>query len=204
MNKSFLTIGLSLALMTTILSTAPTISDAASSTTAESRYTAESTYTASFTVQQPEKIVVPGEETSAELPSVSDWGFNSWTFLVSRIPCFPTNEVELEADVQPTGDWVPVLTFEPNEGWEVVEETLSDGILTTVYFFSESIPSGSTYTPLFDSWSLTNFKVHSGICGQHTYSEITEAVNSSSLERFSLQSDGISGSPAQLWEMVGP
>lgn len=201
MNRSFLTIAASLTVVATILSSAPTISDAA--TTAAST-TAESTYTASFTVQQPEKIVVPGEETSAELPSVSDWGFNSWTFLVSRIQCFKTSEVELEADVQPTGDWVPILTFEPNEGWEVVEETLSDGILTTVYFFSEPIPSGSTYTPLFDSWTLTNFKVHSGICGSHTYSEIIDTVNASGLERFSLQSDGISGTPAQLWEMVGP
>lgn len=200
MNKSFLTIGLSLALMTTILSTAPTISDAA--TTAAST-PAESRYTASFTVQQPEKIVVPGEETSAELPSVSDWGFNSWTFLVSRIPCFPTNDVELEPDVV-AGEYVPVLTFEPNEGWEVVEEDLTDGVLTTVYFYSEPIPADSTYTPLFDSWSMTNFKVHSGVCGQLTYSEITEAVNSAGLERYSLQSDGISGTPEQLWSMVKP
>ena len=199
MNKSFLTIGLSLALMTTILSTAPTISDEARA----AEPTAASTYTASFTVQQPEKIVVPGEETSAELPSVSDWGFNSWTFLVSRIPCFPTYEVELEADVQPTGDWVPVLTFDPNPGWEVVEERLSDGVLTTVYFYSTPIAEGEQFTPLFDSWSMTNFKVHSGVCGSHTYSEIIDAVNSAGLERFSLQSYGISGTPAQLWEMVG-
>ena len=201
MNRSFLTIAASLTVVATILSSAPTISDAASNTAST---TAKSTYTASFTVQQPEKIVVPGEETSAELPSVSDWGFNSWTFLVSRIPCFPTSEVELEPDVQVSGDWVPVLTFEPNEGWEVVEEKLEDGILTTVYFYSEPIPAGSTYTPLFDSWSMTNFKVHSGICGSHTYAEIIEAVNSSGLERYSLQADGISGAPAQLWEMVGP
>lgn len=164
MNKSFLTIAASLAVTAIFLSSAPTISDQARA----AEPTAASTYTASFTVQQPEKIVIPGEETSAELPSVSDWGFNSWTFLVSHIPCFPTSEVELEADVQPTGDWVPVLTFEPNPGWEVVEETLSDGILTTVYFYSEPIPADSTYTPLFDSWSMTNFKVHSGVCGQLT------------------------------------
>lgn len=201
MNRSFLTIAASLTVVATILSSAPTISDAASSTTAST--TAESTYTASFTVQQPEKIVVPGEETSAELPSVSDWGFNSWTFLVSRIPCFPTNDVELEPDVQVSGEYVPVLSFEMNDGWEVVEETLSDGVLTTVYFYSTPIAEGEQFTPLFDSWSMTNFKVHSGVCGQHTYSEITEAVNSSSLERYSLQSDGISGTPAQLWEMVG-
>ena len=154
MNKSFLTIGLSLALITTVLNSSPIISNEAAASN-----TAESTYTASFTVQKPEKVVVPGEETSAELPSVSDWGFNSWTFLVSRIPCFPTSEVELEADVQPTGDWVPVLTFEPNEGWEVVEETLSDGVLTTVYFYSTPIAEGEQFTPLFDSWSMTNFKV---------------------------------------------
>ena len=197
MNKSFLTIGLSLALMTTILSTAPTISDAASSTTAESRYSA------SFTVQKPEKVVTPSGSTTADLPEVNDWGFNSHLFIVSRIPCFPTNEVELEPDVE-AGDWVPVLTFEPNPGWVSICEEIKDGILTTVYFYSEPIPADSTYTPLFDSWSMTNFKVHSGVCGQHTYSEITEAVNSSSLERFSLQSDGISGTPAQLWEMVGP
>ncbi len=96
MNKSFLTIGLSLALMTTILSTAPTISDAASNT-------AESTYTASFTVQKPEKVVVPGEETSAELPSVSDWGFNSHLFIVSRIPCFYERAKKAYAVIQ-TGE----------------------------------------------------------------------------------------------------
>ena len=203
MNKSFLTIAASLAVTAVFLSSVPTISDAASSTTAVST-TAESRYTASFTVQQPEKIVTPGGSTTADLPEVNDWGFNSHLFIVSRIPCFPADEVELEPDVQIAGEYVPVLSFSPNPGWEVVEESLSDGVLMTVYFYSEPIPSGSTYTPLFDSWSMTNFKVHSGVCGQHTYSEITEAVNSAGLERFSLQSDGISGTPEQLWEMVKP
>ena len=197
MNRSFLTIAASLTVVATILSSAPTISDAASSTTAESRNSA------SFTVQQPEKIVVPGEETSAELPSVSDWGFNSWTFLVSRIPCFLVDEVELEPDVV-AGEYVPVLTFEPNEGWEIVEEKLEDGLLTTVWFYNTPVNDGVHYTPLFDSWTLTNFKVHSGICGSHTYAEIIDAVNSSSLERFSLQSDGISGAPQDLWSMARP
>ena len=194
MNKSFLTIGLSLALMTTILSTAPTISDAA--TTA-----AESTYTASFTVAPEERVVMPGGETSGELPEVNDWGFNSHLFIVSRIPCFLVDEVELEPDVE-AGDWVPVLTFEPNEGWEIVEEKLEDGLLTTVWFYNTPVNDGVHYTPLFDSWTLTNFKVHSGVCGSHTYSEVIDAVNSAGLERFSLQSDGISGTPAQLWEML--
>ena len=201
MNRSFLTIAASLTVVATILSSAPTISDAASNTAST---TAKSTYTASFTVQQPEKIVVPGEETSAELPSVSDWGFNSWTFLVSRIPCFLVDEVELEPDVQVSGEYVPVLTFDPNPGWEIVEEKLEDGLLTTVWFYNTPVNDGVHYTPLFDSWTLTNFKVHSGICGSHTYSEIIDAVNSAGLERFSLQSDGISGSPQDLWSMARP
>ena len=54
MNKSFLTIGLSLALITTVLNSSPIISNEAAAST-----TAESTYTASFTVQKPEKVVVP-------------------------------------------------------------------------------------------------------------------------------------------------
>ena len=116
---------------------------------------------------------------------------------------YRTSEVELEKDVE-AGSYVPVLTFEPNPSWEVVEEKLEDGILTTVYFYSEPIPSGSTYTPLFTTWSMTNFKVRNGQCGHHTYSEIIEAVNSSSLERYSLQSDGINGSPQDLWSMVHP
>ena len=200
MNRSFLTIAASLTVVATILSSAPTISDEARA----AEPTAASTYTASFIVAPEERVVTPGGEASAELPTVSTWGFNSWTFLVSRIPCFSTNEVELEADVQPTGDWVPILTFEPNEGWEVVEEDLTDGALTTVYFYSTPIAEGEQFTPLSDSWSMTNFKVHSGICGSHTYAEIIDAVNASGLERFSLQSDGISGTPAQLWEMVKP
>ena len=199
MNKSFFTIAASLAITSIFLSSAPTISD--ESIAAEP--TATSTYTASLHTAPKERSVAPGGEASAELPSVSDWGFNSWTFFVSSIPCFPVNEVELEADVV-AGEWVPVLTFTPNDGWEVVEEGLEDGILATVYFFSEPIPAGSTYTPLFDSWSMTNFKVHSGVCGSHTYAEITAAVNSSGLERYSLQSDGISGTPEQLWSMVKP
>ena len=200
MNKSFLTIAASLAVMTTILSSAPTISDA---TTTAASNTAESTYTASFTVAPEPKVVTPGGEASADLPDRNDWGFNSHLFIVSHIPCFKTSEVELEPDVE-AGEYVPVLTFDPNPGWEVVEEKLEDGILTTVYFYSTPIAVDSTYTPLFDSWTLTNFKVRNGVCGSHSYSEIIEAVNSAGLERFSLQSDGINGSPQDLWSMVKP
>ena len=163
-----------------------------------------SSYTASFTVKQPEKVVVPGEETGGDLPEVNDWGFNSHLFIVSRIPCFLVDEVELEADVQVSGEYVPVLSFSTNPGWEIVEEKLEDGLLTTVWFYNTPVNDGADYTPLFDSWTLTNFKVHSGICGSHTYSEIIDAVNSSGLERFSLQSDGISGSSQDLWSMARP
>ena len=198
MNRSFLTIAASLALVTTILSTAPTISDSPSTS-----HAVENRYTATFTVAPEPQVVTPGGTAEADLPESNTWGFNSHLFLVSRIPCFPVDEVELEPDVV-AGEYVPVLTFDPNEGWEIVEEKLEDGLLTTVWFYNTPVNDGVHYTPLFDSWTLTNFKVHSGICGSHTYSEIIDAVNSAGLERFSLQSDGISGSPQDLWSMARP
>lgn len=198
MNRSFLTIAAFLTVVATILSSAPTISDAA--TTAASN-TAESRYTATFHSAPEEKVITPGGEASADLPEVNDWGFNSHLFLVSRIPCFPTSEVELEPDVV-AGEYVPVLTFDPNPEWVKVTEELEDGVLTTVYFYTSPVGEGEQYTPLFDSWTLTNFKVRNGVCGLHSYSEIIEKVNEAGLERFSLQSDNISGTPAQLWEMV--
>lgn len=127
---------------------------------------------------------------------------NSWLFICVSVPCYPATEVELEPDVQVSGEYIPVLTFDPNPGWEVVEETMEDGLLTTVYYYDTPVPVGEQYTPLFLEWEMTNFRVHNGICGEHTYKEITDVVNSSGLERYSLQSDGISGSPEDLWSMV--
>lgn len=188
MNRSILTIAASLAVITTILSTAPTITG---ETTA---YAAESRYTATFKTAEPEKVIVPGGSTSADLPNTVTWGFSSWLFMYVSVPVFPTDEVELEADVI-AGDYVPVLTFTPNPGWEIVEEYLKDGVLHTVYFYNEPVKAGADYTPLFDTWSMTNFKVHNGQCGNHTYAEIIEKVNESGMDRYSLQSDGINGTP---------
>lgn len=199
MNKSFLTIAASLAVTAIFLSSAPTISDEARA----AEPTAASTYTASFTVAPEPKVVTPGGETSGDLPDINSWGFNSYLFIVSHIPVFERSEVELEPDVV-AREYVPVLTFEPNDGWEILEEKLEDDVLTTIYFYTSSVGEGEQFTPLFSSWTMTNFKVHSGVCGSHTYGEIIDAVNSAGLERYSLQSDGISGTPSQLWSMVKP
>ena len=140
------------------------------------------------------------------MSDTNTWGFNSHIFIRATVPVFSTSEVELEPTVPASSivfdQYIPVLSFEVNEGWEVVEEKLEDGVLTTVWFYTSPIPAGSTYTPLFDSWSMTNFRVHNGICGQHTYKEITDKINEAGLERYSLQSDGKSGSPEDLWKMV--
>jgi hypothetical protein len=113
------------------------------------------------------------------------------------------NRDEVELDEQMEGKQIPVLTFTPNEGWTRIEEKTDGGVWNTVWFYSfPVVASGTAFPPLFDEWTLTNFRVRNGICGKHTYSEIIDAANSALVTRYSLQADGISGEPAVLWGMV--
>jgi len=100
------------------------------------------------------------------------------------------------------GEQIPVLTFTPNEVWTRIEETTEAGVWHTVWFYSFPVASGAGFPPLFDEWTLTNFRVVNGICGEHTYTEILEAANEASITHYRLQADGISGEPATLWGMV--
>lgn len=195
--KNGLILAASLAVVTTILSTAPTIpSGAATGTSAE-----ESVYTATFSVAEEEKIITPGGTTSADLPEINSWGFDSWIFLRVSVPVYPADEVELEPG-EVAGEWIPILTFNAGEGWEVVEKELTECMLTTVWFYTTTVAHNQHFTPLIEDWCMTNFRVRNGICGDHTYTEITERLNETMVERFSLQADGISGTAEELWQMV--
>lgn len=168
----------------------------ASSTTPS---TATSSYTASFKIAEPQ-AAVPGGASSLALPNSNSWGFDSWLFFEVSIPTLPADTVEL--DEQMEGDHIPVLTFTPNEGWTRIEEKTDGGVWTSVWFYSTPVDADQPFTPLFDEWVLTNFRIHSGICGSHTYEEIIAAANAASVTRYSLQSAGISGEPETLWSMV--
>ena len=99
------------------------------------------------------------------------------------------------------GNQIPVLTFTPNEGWTRIEENEGD-VLTTVWFYSTPVNADQPFSPLFDEWTLTNFRVRNGICGEHTYDEIIGAANEARVTRYSLQTDEINGDPETLWSMV--
>lgn len=159
--------------------------------------TATSSYTASFKVAQ---AVLPGDESSPNLPNSNTWGYDSYIFFEVSIPTFPASAVELDEPIE--GDHIPVLTFTPNEGWTRIEEKTEGGVWHTVWFYSSPVASGTAFPPLFGEWTLTNFRVRNGICGEHTYDEIIEAANRALVTRYSLQADGISGEPAVLWGMV--
>lgn len=161
--------------------------------------TATSSYTASFKVAELQ-VAVPGGASSLNLPTSNSWGYDSWIFFEVSIPVFNRDEVEL--DEQMDGNQIPVLTFTPNEGWTRIEENEADGVLTTVWFYSTPVDADQPFLPLFDEWTLTNFRVRNGICGSHTYSEIIEAANKAVVHRYSLQADGINGDPETLWGMV--
>ena len=160
---------------------------------------ATSSYTATMKVAEPQ-VAVPGGASSLDLPTTNFWGFDSWLFFEISVPVFDRDEVELDDPME--GDHIPVLTFNPNEGWELIEENEADGVLTTVWFYSTPVAADAAFSPLFDEWTLTNFRVRNGQCGSHTYSEIVAAANEARVTRYSLQADGISGEPAVLWSMV--
>ena len=161
--------------------------------------TATSSYTASFKVVSEPQTAVPGGASSLDLPKANSWGFNSYVFMEVSIPTFPADTVELDEPME--CDHIPVLTFTPNEGWTRIEETTEGGVWRTVWFYSAPVASGAGFPPLFDEWTLTNFRVRNGICGEHTYDEIIEAANSAQVKRYSLQAV-MDGTPETLWGMV--
>ena len=143
--------------------------------------------------------MLPGDESSLNLPTSNSWGYDSWLFFEVSIPTLPADTVEL--DEQMEGNQIPVLTFTPNPGWTRIEETTEGGVWHTVYFYSTPVDADQPFTPLFDEWTLTNFRVRNGICGSHTYSEIIEAANEARVTRYSLQAV-MDGDPETLWNMV--
>lgn len=190
MKKSFLTMAASTMVAGMILSGAPTIKDA-------DGMMAQSVYSARFRVAAE---ISPGGDATAGLPGANTWGFDSWVFMVVTIPCFPRAEVELEPDVV-ARDFVPVLSFEPNDCWTLVEEEYGFE-WRSVWMLSTPVEADAAFPPLFYTWSMTDFRVRNGVCGEHSYGEIMEAMNRSRAQRYSLQSDGISGDPQSLWKMV--
>lgn len=168
-------------------------------TTAADLTTATSSYTAAFKVVSEPQTALPGDESSLSLPTSNSWGYDSYLFFEVSIPVFSRDEVELDEPME--GDQIPVLTFTPNLGWTRIEEKTEGGVWRTVWFYSSPVNTDQPFPPLFDEWTLTNFRVRNGICGEHTYSEIIEAANSALVKRYSLQAV-MDGTPETLWGMV--
>ena len=90
---------------------------------------------------------------------------------------------------------IPVLTFTPDMGWELVGKMADQTVCTQ---------SGSTVPQLmlisliqlFDEWIMPYFRVRSGVRG-----EIVEKANEAVVPGYSLQAVK-EGSPEQLQKMV--
>ncbi len=190
MKKSFLTMATSTMVVGMILSGAPTIKDA-------DGMMVQSVYSARFRVAAE---ISPGGDAAARLPGANTWSFDSWVFFSVSIPCFPRAEVELELDVV-AWDYVPVLSFEPKDCWTLVEEEYGFE-WRSVWMLSTPVEADAAFPPLFYTWSMTNFHVRNGLCGEYSYGEIMEAMNRAKVQRYSLQSDGIDGDAQKLWRMV--
>ena len=97
------------------------------------------------------------------------------------------------------GEEIPVLQFEPNEGWP----HLLDEDEAQIWFYEEPVKEGESFEPLFDEWTITNFRIHNNMSGETTAEELDLLMNQNEIERHFIQSQGfLDEEPEILWRMV--
>ena len=133
---SLLIISASLALTTCYLSTAVEITDDPMASTTGVEQTQEQSI-------EGERSTASEDTWAAFLPGISvptgvDWKnrstFRAYVFCETSVPVYPVNEVELEPGVRTIDGYVPVLSYEPDEHWELVEEDMDGAVYHRVWF----------------------------------------------------------------------
>lgn len=151
-----------------------------------------------------EETIEPGTSIPASIGTTNDFRFDSWLFYDVSVPVVRVDEVKLEKSEEEyvIDGYIPVLRFDVNPGWELVEEEMDSSTLRRVWMYTSPVDVGESYTRLFDSWIMTNFRVADGYSGEWGYGELCNLLNQNHINRRALQSKGISGTPEQLWSMI--
>ena len=204
---SLLIISASLALTTCYLSTAVKISDDPEASTTGVEQTQEQSI-------EDSQDAASEDTAAAFLPGISvptgvDWKnrstFRAYVFCETSVPVYPVSEVQLEAGVQTIDGYVPVLSYEPDEHWKLVEEDMDGAVYHRVWFNPTPADPDESIEPLFTEWEITNFHVAGGMSGEHSFTELGEAANEATVSLRKIQSDnlGIENPTAEaLWSLM--
>lgn len=225
MKKSLITITASLAVTVTILGMAVPITDAAGAADEPSsplnvEFIHSPPDDADAADEADEADEADGQEVEAGVPAlpgaveethtaVSNLGeVPAFVFLEVATPVVRAEDVVLERGVETRPDgWIPVLAYDPQPPWVLIEEDLSDGVLRSVYCYGELevLHPGETTAPLFESWTLINCRVDGSAMttGSMDWWEIAELATKAQVICHSVQTElGPNLTAAAVWEMA--
>ena len=203
---SLIIIAASLALNTCYLSTAAKITDdPVADTVAE----LQNRTTIDCIEGDTEVTAAPAFLPGISVPTGVDWKnrstFRAYVFCETSVPVYPVSEVELEPGARTIDGYVPVLSYEPDEHWELVEEEMDGAVYHRVWFNPTPADPDESIDPLFTEWEITNFHVAGGMSGEHSFTELGEAANEATVSLRKIQSDnlGIENPTAEaLWSLM--
>ena len=121
---------------------------------------------------------------------------------------YPVSDVQLEPGAQTIGEFVPVVDYEANGAWELVEEDMDGTVYHRVWFNPTPADPDEAIEPLFTDWQITNFHVADGMSGEHSFTELVETANEATIslrKMRKIQSDnlGIDNPTAdELWSLI--
>lgn len=151
-----------------------------------------------------EVLILPGYTAPAD-PKVKNNGkHDAHVFIKVDVPVLISTYLELEKDVQIRFDgYVPVMGFEVEEPWTLIEEEIKSGVLSQVYCYGELTPLkvGEETPPLFSSWSVINCRVVGEKSGATEWKRIEKLCPQTAITVYSIQT-GIGSSVTEIWQMT--
>ena len=110
-----------------------------------------------------EEVIDPSKEDASILPEcylgfhpyVENYGEGDfYAFLTLEYAVIPSDDGIIlkdgwESSIRPDG-YIPAFIFTINSPWKLLEEEITDGRLTAVYYYDALVPPGASTTPLFN------------------------------------------------------
>ena len=138
-----------------------------------------------------EGSLLPGEYVASH-PYVKNEGEGDMlVYLAASYHGFQPDEIEFNEDAEIVEanslGIIPAFIYELNEGWEWLEDSYSDGTLTSVYVYTKILSPGDTTTPLCNYMQLIpmTFKTYADI----TDDELNISYNTSIVDATALKLD---------------
>ena len=149
---------------------------------------------------------IPGFSAPTHTAATNRGNIDAYVFIEVSVPVIKADDVDLEVGEPVREDgYVPVMEFEPQKPWILIEEEVRDGVLHQVFCYGELIPlhPGETTPNLFDTWSVVNCRVLNGMTGSMEWSTIASLCPETKISVSSIQTDiGQNLTPESVWTML--